>query len=406
MSSSAGAPSLKEIYEAAGRPGVAKFRDAAKRRGVQLTVKQARDFVQAQSVAQVFAPAPRSEGKVTSPELNARWQADLVDYKTRSPEKNEGHRLILVVIDVFSRFLYAEPLKTKESVEVAQAFERILRRAGVLPKELSTDSGAEFKGAFSEMLRRRGVSQRFKEQINHLAVVDAAIRTLKDTLKKDMTAKSSDSWLDSLPAAVKAYNGNSHAAILNTAPEDVKSTPVLQYELEKQSGLDAAHNAKVHQDRMVRLRSAGAFRLVLPRSTWVRSGQPRYSDKVYELDYFVGPDVVAKDGTRRPVRDALPVPRGSQDVQVPRELKGGRPIRDEGAKAALRPFATALRGFLGPTGSLTLQGAGTKLRGIPGFTEAMAQQRITGIGALVRFLALFPEFVVEGKAPKATVRLA
>ena len=107
MSSSSGAPGLKEIYDAAGRPGAAKFRDAAKRRGVQLTVKQARDFVQSQSVAQVFAPAPRSEGKVTSPELNARWQADLVDYKTRSPEKNKGHRLILVVIDVFSRFLYA-----------------------------------------------------------------------------------------------------------------------------------------------------------------------------------------------------------------------------------------------------------------------------------------------------------
>jgi len=406
MSSSSGAPSIKEIYEAAGRPGVAKFRDAAKRRGVQLTVKQARDFVQAQSVAQVFAPAPRSEGKVTSPELNARWQADLVDYKTKSPEKNEGYRLVLVCIDVFSRFLYTEPLKTKEAAEVAQAFERVLRRARASPKELSTDSGAEFKEAFSEMLRRRGIAQRLKEQINHLAVVDAAIRTLKDTLKKDMTAKSNDSWLKSLPAAVKAYNGNSHSAVLNSAPEDVKSTPVLQYELEKQSGLDAAHNAKVHQERMARLRSAGAFRLVLPRSTWVRSGQPRYSDKVYELDYFVGPDVVAKDGTRRPVRDALPVPRGSQDVQVPRELKGGRPIRDEGARAALRPFATALRGFLGPTGSLSLQGAGTKLRGVPGFAEALAEQRITGIGALVRFLALFPEFVVEGKAPKATVRLA
>ena len=81
---------LREVYEAAGRPGVAKFRDAAKRRGLELTVKQARAFVQAQSVAQVFAPAPRSEGKVTSPELNARWQADLVDYKTKSPEKTSS----------------------------------------------------------------------------------------------------------------------------------------------------------------------------------------------------------------------------------------------------------------------------------------------------------------------------
>jgi hypothetical protein len=91
-------------------------------------------------------------------------------------------------------------------------------------------------------------------------------------------------------------------------------------------------------------------------------------------------------------------------VQVPRELKGGRPIRDEGAKAALRPFATALRGLLG-SGPITLQLAGTRLRAIPGFSEAMAEQRLAGIGALKRFIDLFPEFVVEGRAPKATVRL-
>ena len=91
---------------------------------------------------------------------------------------------------------------------------------------------------------------------------------------------------------------------------------------------------------------------------------------------------------------------------MPRELKPGRPIRDEASKAALRPFATALRGFLGPDGSLTVQGAGIKLRGVPGFSEAMEEQRITGIGAFQRFLDLFPaEFEVTGKAPKASVRL-
>ena len=408
---------LQRIYVAAGRPGVAKLRDAAKRQGLEVSVKQARDFVQAQSAAQVFAPAPRSAGKVTSPELNARWQADLIDYKTKSPEKNDGYRLVLICVDIFSRFLYAEPLKTKEAAEVASAFEQILRRArgntairaktaAAAPKEVSTDAGAEFKGVFSEMLEKKGISQRFKAQLNSLAVVDAAIRTLKDTMKKEMTATGSESWLKALPLAVKAHNSNSHPAVLGTAPEDVAKTPVLQYELEKQAGYDEAHNSELHATRVAKLRSAGAFRLLLPRSTWVRSGQPRYSDKVYELDHFIGPDVVAKDGTRRPARDALPVPRGSQEVKVPRELKGGRPVRDEGARAALRPFATALRGFLGPNGSLSLQGAGTKLRGVPGFSAAMIAQRLTGIGALMRFLELFPEFKVEGVAPKATVRLA
>ncbi len=105
------------------------------------------------------------------------------------------------------------------------------------------------------------------------------------------------------------------------------------------------------------------------------------------------------------MRNALAVPIGSRDVVAPRELKPGRPIRDEGAKAALGPFATASRGFLGADGSLTLQGAGIKLRAAPGFSEAMEEQRITGIGALQRFLDLFPEFEVIGKAPEASVQL-
>ncbi len=132
---------------------------------------------------------------------------------------------------------------------------------------------------------------------------------------------------------------------------------------------------------------------------------PRWSEKVHNFSHIFGQDVVGTDGTAVSVRNALAVPIGSRDVVVPRELKPGRPIRDEGAKATLGPFATALRGFLGADGSLTLQGAGIKLRGTPGSSEAMKEQRITGIGAFQRIWDLFPEFEVTGKALKASVQL-
>ena len=120
---------LRVIWQAAGRPGQAKLRDAAKRKGLNVTVKQAADFVRNQSVAQVFAPPPKSEGKVTAPELDSRWQCDLIDYKAKSQEKNDDYRLILVCVDVFSRFMYVELLKTKEAEEVSDAFRKIPRRA-------------------------------------------------------------------------------------------------------------------------------------------------------------------------------------------------------------------------------------------------------------------------------------
>jgi hypothetical protein len=407
---------LRRIYEAAGRPGAAKLRDAARRQGREISLKEAQEFVRGQSTAQVFGPPPKSDGKVTSPQLNDRWQCDLMDFKTRTPEKNKGFRAALLCVDVFSRFAYAEPLLGKMAGEVAEAFQPILSRvstsrrvagkkAAARPNEVSTDSGNEFRGAFSEMLSRLGIAQTWKTSINSLAVVDATTRTLKDIMKKEVTAKGSDSWVDALPKAVEAYNSNSHSGILNSAPADVPKSTVLQSELEKQAGYDQAQNTRVHQDRVARLQAAGAFRALLPRSTWTRTGQPRYSDRVYTLQFISGQEVVATDGSRHPLRDVLPVPQGSTDVQVPRELKGGRPIRDEGANAALRPFATAPRGLL-CSGSITLQMAGTRLRAIPGFSNTMAEHRLAGIGALKRFIDLFPEFVVEGRAPKATVRFA
>ena len=119
---------LQAVYDAAGRPGAAKLRDAARRRGLDVTLKEAQDFVRGQSTAQVFAPPPKSQGKVTSPELNRRWQADLMDFKAQDPENNKGYRAALLVVDIFSRYAYAEPLETKTSEEVAAAFQRILAR--------------------------------------------------------------------------------------------------------------------------------------------------------------------------------------------------------------------------------------------------------------------------------------
>ncbi len=53
----------------------------------------------------------------------------MMDYKARSPEKNDGYRLVLICLDIISRFVYAEPLKTKEHLEVTEAFQRMQRAA-------------------------------------------------------------------------------------------------------------------------------------------------------------------------------------------------------------------------------------------------------------------------------------
>jgi hypothetical protein len=72
----------------------------------------------------------------------------------------------------------------------------------------------------------------------------------------------------------------------------------------------------------------------------------------------------------------------------------------------MRPFAQALAGMLGDEG-LSIQGADTKLRKLPGFTECMEEARLTGIGALERLARLYPaSFEVEGEGQRKRIRRA
>ena len=97
-------PTLQRIWERAGRPGADKLQFAAKRAGLQVTSKEAREFVRAQAVSQVFRQPPGSTGRITAAQENLRWQANLLDDKAKSADLNDWFRLALVVTDIFSRW--------------------------------------------------------------------------------------------------------------------------------------------------------------------------------------------------------------------------------------------------------------------------------------------------------------
>ena len=48
---------------------------------------------------------------------------------------------------------------------------------------------------------------------------------------------------------------------MGSAPDDVKGSAELQYELDKQNGLDIKHNNDKWRAKAAKLRDAGAFRI-------------------------------------------------------------------------------------------------------------------------------------------------
>ena len=70
-------------------------------------------------------------------------------------ETKEGEQFILVVQDVFSRFLWTEALISKRPEVVAKAFEDIMARAGAQPRSCTSDLGPEFQGPIEQSLKQK-----------------------------------------------------------------------------------------------------------------------------------------------------------------------------------------------------------------------------------------------------------
>jgi hypothetical protein len=91
----------------------------------------------------------RHSGHIVAMRINDRWQGDLVDMQ-RYPGTRKRLKMqwILIVVDVFSRKLYARAIQTKEVQNVIAAFNNIVEEAGEMPEQLDTDHGSEFGKTF------------------------------------------------------------------------------------------------------------------------------------------------------------------------------------------------------------------------------------------------------------------
>ena len=99
--------------------------------------------------------------------------------------RHKVFKYVLTVVDVASRFKEAQPLASKNSDEVARAFEKIYRRRPLKwPKLLQVDPGREFMGAVSRVMEshgttiRRGHPEVHRDQV----IVERFSRTLAKQL--------------------------------------------------------------------------------------------------------------------------------------------------------------------------------------------------------------------------------
>lgn len=142
-------------------------------------------------------------------------QADLIDV-SRYAKENENNNFILTVIDVFTKYAFALPIKTKTAANVAKAFETILET--YRPNNLQCDEGKEFTNKTVQSLLKEYLINFYlaKNERIKCAVVERFQRTLMTKLHKYFTSKGTHKYLDVLPDVLNSYNNCYHRSIRMT----------------------------------------------------------------------------------------------------------------------------------------------------------------------------------------------
>lgn len=134
-------------------------------------------------------------------------QADLIDMQ-QFKQKNRGFRYILIVIDVFSKKAFAEPLKDKTAKSTSEAMEKIFKQVGMRIRNLQTDDGREFfNGAMKQLLAQYGNINHYSTySVKKASIVERLIRTIKRKLYMQLTSQGSKKWYTILGKVIDTYN--------------------------------------------------------------------------------------------------------------------------------------------------------------------------------------------------------
>lgn len=189
--------------------------------------------------------------------LNHQWQMDLVDMQKYSRENN-GFRYILLAMDVFSRQAYAQPLKSKQGKDVAEALERMFEMEK--PRLVQTDLGLEFYNSHVGAVMEKYDIELFSVHSDYkAAMVERLIRTLKERLFRIFTKQSTYRWVDVLPDVLNAYNNSYHRG-LKHIPSQVNKTNEADVWIKQYSDLVKSIKSKFKIGDLVRIsKNKGIF---------------------------------------------------------------------------------------------------------------------------------------------------
>ena len=174
------------------------------RRDIEDTLRKEESYTINRKIVRKF---PRNRVIVSG--FDALWESDLADL-TLIAKANDGYKYVLVIIDVFSRYMWMRPLKTKHAKEIVRAFKSVLAE-GRQPRSLRTDSGSEFRnGVVVTYLKNEGIHHYTTHNETQANYAERVIKTIKSKIYRYLIKNNTQRHIDVLEALGESYNKTKH----------------------------------------------------------------------------------------------------------------------------------------------------------------------------------------------------
>ena len=163
--------------------------------------------------------------KIVHNHIDEIWSIDLADFSDYKTSNNKGFRYIFIIIDNFSKNLFAVPLKNKDIQTITNEFSNILSSSKRKPLKMESDRGSEFyNSTFQIFLKVKSIHHYCRFTDKGPSIAERVIRTVRKLLKKPVFEKEKADWLSELPSVIKQYNNTIHSSIKMTPNQASKKS--------------------------------------------------------------------------------------------------------------------------------------------------------------------------------------
>lgn len=229
-----------------------------------------------QLVTELHKPARRNypRRRVIMLGINDLLQADLVEMKPYA-KINKNYKYLLTIINTFSKFAWAIPIKDKSANATTLAMESVLRTLKYSPKNLQTDDGKEFfNSQFRKLIDKYGINHYSTYSGLKASIVERFNRTLKNKMWKQFSMQGTYKWIDITPELVNEYN--------NTIHRTIKMKPIDVSDKNEKSLLNTVYN-NVKIFRKGKFRLGDRVRVSKQRHIFEKGYTPNWTTEIFQI---------------------------------------------------------------------------------------------------------------------------